>query len=95
MFQVWEKRLVITRKQLFKRHRFPGMIILCAVRMYLRYPLSYQDTADLLAERGVLVDRSTDYRWVRKFGPQIANGIERRRQWVGLSWPVPSRQTTA
>lgn len=56
--------------------------------MYLRYPLSYQDTADLLAERGIHVDRSTVYRWVRKFGPLIAAGIERRRQWVGLNWHV-------
>ena len=79
----------MTHKQPFKHHRFPAVIILCAVRMYLRYPLSYQDTADLLAERGVNVDRSTVYRWVRKFGPQIADGIERRRQWVGLNWHVP------
>lgn len=56
--------------------------------MYLRYPLSYRDTAALLAERGVHVDRSTIYRWVRKFVPQISAGIERRRQWVGLSWHV-------
>lgn len=63
-----------------KRHRFPAVVILCAVRMYLRYPLSYQDTADLLSERDVHVDRSTVYRWVRKFGHQIAARIERRRQ---------------
>lgn len=47
------------RKQPFKRHRFPALIILSAVRMYLRYPLSYQDVVDLLGERGVDVDRST------------------------------------
>lgn len=75
-------------KSPFKHHRFPAVIILCAVRMYLRYPLSYQDTVDLLAERGVNIDRSTVYRWVQKFGPQIAAGIERRRQWVGLNWHV-------
>ncbi len=45
-------------QQSFKRHRFPAATILCAVRMYLRYPLSYQDVADLLAERGLDVDRS-------------------------------------
>lgn len=72
----------------FKHHRFPAVVILCAVRMYLRYPLSFQYTADLLAERSAAVDRSTVYRWVRKFGPQIADGIERRRQWVGLNWHV-------
>ena len=49
----------MNRKQPFKRHRFPSLIILSAVRIYLRYPLSYQDVADLLGERGVDVDRST------------------------------------
>ncbi len=33
-------------KQPFEYHRFSAVIILRAVRMYLRYPLSYQDTAD-------------------------------------------------
>lgn len=61
----------MSSKQSFKRHHFPAVIILCAVRMYLRYPLSYQDVADLLAERGLDVDRSTIFRWVQKFGPKL------------------------
>jgi IS6 family transposase len=43
----------------FKHHRFPRDVILCAVRWYLRYPLSYQDVVDLMAERGIIVDPST------------------------------------
>jgi IS6 family transposase len=39
--------------------------------MYLRYPLSYQVVEDLLSERGVDVDRSTVFRWVQKFGPEV------------------------
>ncbi len=50
------------RRSPFKHHRFPGEVILCAARWYLRYPLSYQDVVDLLAERGITVDRSTIYR---------------------------------
>jgi IS6 family transposase len=50
------------RRSAFKHHRFPRDIILCAVRWYLRYPLSYPDVADLLEERVVSVDRSTVYR---------------------------------
>ncbi|TDL79599.1 IS6 family transposase, partial [Meridianimarinicoccus aquatilis] len=34
------------RKSPFKHHRFPRDFILCAVRWYLRYPLSYQDVVD-------------------------------------------------
>ena len=59
------------RRSPFKHHRFPQDIILCAVRWYLRYPLSYQDVVDLLAERGITVDRLTIYRWVIKFGLEI------------------------
>ncbi|MBA3947983.1 MAG: IS6 family transposase [Herpetosiphonaceae bacterium] len=40
---------------------FPPEIIALAVRWYLRYRLSYADIAELLAERGVQVHRSTIY----------------------------------
>ena len=65
------------RKPPFKHHRFPRDIILCAVRWYLRYPLSYQDVVDLLAEREITVDRSTVYRWVQKFGPELTKRTEK------------------
>jgi IS6 family transposase len=45
----------MSRQKPFEQHRFPAIVILCVVRMYLRYPLSYQDTVDLLAERRVVV----------------------------------------
>ena len=47
------------------------------MRWYLRYPLSYQDVINLLAERGVAVDRSTVYRWVQKFGPELTKRTEK------------------
>lgn len=78
-------------KHPFKRHRFPAAVILCAVRMYLRYPLSYQDVADLLAERGLDVDRSTVYRWVQKFGPELAKRTEKHLKRGSLDWHVPFR----
>ena len=56
----------------FRGQRFPREVMLLAVRWYCRFPLSYQDVADLLAERGVMVDRATVFRWVQKFGPEIA-----------------------
>ncbi|MDC0116123.1 IS6 family transposase [Octadecabacter sp.] len=72
----------------FKRHRFPAAVILCAVRMYLRYPLSYQDVVDLLAERGLDVDRSSVYRWVQKFGPELAKRTEKHLKRGSLDWHV-------
>ena len=67
----------MSNSQPFRYHRFPAIIILCAIRMYLQYPLSYNDVADLLAERGGGVDRSTAFRWLQKFGPESAKRTER------------------
>src|SRR3954469_17453354 len=49
----------------FSGDRFPPDIIALAVRWYIRSRLSYADVAELLAERGVRVDASTVYDWVR------------------------------
>lgn len=75
-------------KSPFKRHRFPREIILCAVRWYLRFPLSYQEVVDLLAERGISVDRSTGYRWVIKFGPEITKRTEKHLRRASVDWHV-------
>jgi transposase-like protein len=40
-------------------------VIVLAVRWYLRFGLSYRDVEERLAERGVDVDHTTIYRWVR------------------------------
>ena len=44
--------------------------------------------ADLLAERGLDVDRSTVYRWVQKFGPQMSKRTERHLYRASLNWHV-------
>lgn len=76
------------RRDAFRGHRFPREVILLAVRWYCRYPLSYRDVRDLLAERGIEVDAATIFRWVQKFGPEIARRAFRHRSWRGLSWHV-------
>jgi transposase-like protein len=43
----------------FAGFRFPREVIVLAVRWYLRYGLSYRDVEELLAERGIIVDRSS------------------------------------
>ena len=60
----------------------------------LRFPLSYQDVVDLLAERGINVDRSTVYRWVVKFGPELTKRTEKHLRRASVDWHVPSRQIT-
>ncbi|WP_424991256.1 IS6 family transposase [Fluviibacterium sp. S390] len=72
----------------FKHHRFPREIILCAVRWYLRFPLSYQDVVDLLTGRGITIDRSTVYRWVQKFGPELIRRTEKQLRRASIDWHV-------
>ena len=61
----------------FKGRHFDGEIVLWAVRWYCRYPSSYRDLETMMTERGVTVDHSTIYRWVRHFAPKI----EKRLRW--------------
>ena len=42
-----------------------------AVRWYLRSGLWYRDVEELLAERGVVVDHVSVYRWVQPFAPLL------------------------
>ncbi len=49
----------------FKGRHFQRDIILWAVRWYCKYGISYRELQEMLAERGVNVDHSTIYRWVR------------------------------
>jgi transposase, IS6 family len=55
----------------FKWRHFQADIILCAVRWYLRYALSYRDVEELLRERGVSVDHTTIFRWVQRYAPEL------------------------
>src|SRR3979411_65128 len=55
----------------FKGRQFPGAVIVLCVRWYLRYPLSYEHVAELVAERGVQVDASCIWRWVQAYSPEL------------------------
>jgi IS6 family transposase len=55
----------------FKGRQHPGELIILCVRLYLRYPLSYEHVAELVAERGVAVDASCVWRWVQVYAPEL------------------------
>jgi len=44
---------------LFKRRRFPVEVIHLCVRWYCTYGISYRDLAEMMQERGVVIDPST------------------------------------
>ena len=50
----------------FKGAQFPKDVILFAVWFYVRFPVSYRDLEEIMAERGVFVDHATLNRWVEK-----------------------------
>jgi len=71
----------------FKGHRFLKDMILMAVRWYCRYPLSYRDVRDMLAERGIGVDAVTVYRWVPDADP-AESGLTEVAFWFGRRAPL-------
>ena len=72
----------------FRGRRFPEEIIVLCVRWYLRYPLSYRDLEEMMAERGVDVDHSTIARWVLHFSPILNDLIRREMRRPNRSWRV-------
>ncbi len=77
-----------TKDSVYRRHRFPPIIIQHAVWLYYRFCLSYRDIEDLLAERGIVVSYETIRRWCNKFGPGYANRLRRQAGRCGDTWFV-------
>lgn len=74
---------------LFKHRHFQYDIIICAVRSYCKYGISYRELEEMLCEWGVKVDHITILRRVQRYAPEI----EARPEWYwrprsGVSWQV-------
>src|SRR5229473_755324 len=67
-------------------YRFPPEIISHAVWLYHRFCLSFRDTEDLLAQRGITVSYETIRQWCRRFGPAYARILRRRQGRLGDTW---------
>jgi hypothetical protein len=70
----------------FAGFRFPPDVIMVAVRLYLRYDLSYRDVEELVLERGVEVDHVTVFRWVQRFTLLLADAARFCRHAPGDRW---------
>src|ERR1700739_2482904 len=73
---------------LFKWRQFEPEMILLAVGWYLRFSLSYRDVEELLAERGLLVDHVTVWRWVQRYTPEMEQRLRSRLNAARDSWRV-------
>ena len=60
---------MLEHARLYRGYCFRREVIAHAVRLYLRFALSFRDVEELLAERGIQVSYETVRRWVAKFGP--------------------------
>lgn len=69
------------------RHFEPSLILLC-VRWYRRYQLSYRDLEEMMNERGLAVDHSTIWRWVKRYAPEINRRIRQHLKMSGTSYRV-------
>jgi putative transposase len=68
-------------------------VIAHAVRLYLRFALSFRDVEELLAERGIQVSYETVRRWVAKFGAHYADELRRREACAGRAWHLDEMAT--
>jgi putative transposase len=68
-------------------------VIAHAVRLYLRFALSFRDVEELLAERGVQVSYETVRRWVAKFGAHYGEELRRRGPRAGRTWHLDEMAT--
>ncbi len=82
------RRFTARSSSAFSHHGFPDDVIALAVRWYVRYRLSYADVVEWFAERGLVVDRSTIYRWVQRFLPLFQEAARAYRRPVGNRWRV-------
>jgi putative transposase len=73
-------------KPIYYGYRFPSEIISHGVWLYHRFSLSLREVEDLLAEREIQVSYETIRQWCRKFGPDYAAKLKRRRGRLGDIW---------
>ena len=70
----------------FSGYRYPAEVIMTAVWLYHRYPLSLRMVEEMLAARGITVSYETVRQWGLKFGREVADRLRRRALRRGDKW---------
>jgi transposase, IS6 family len=76
------------RSVLFRGRHFRDEVIVLCLRWYLRYPLSYRNLEEMMAERGLRLDHSTIARWVLQYAPVLNERIRSTMRHANRSWRV-------
>ena len=74
--------------ELYKGYRHPKALIGYAVRLYLRYCLSYRDIQEILLELGIDITYETIRTWVYKWGSIYAQHIRKRKRTFNDKWHI-------
>jgi len=77
-----------SRPALFKGRHFQAEIILLCVRWYLRFGLSFRNLEELIAERNLIVDHVTIWRWVQRYAPELNRRCRPELRMTNRSWRV-------
>lgn len=74
------------RDNIFKWKHFQSDIIMLCVRWYLKYPLSYRNLEEMMAERGLSVVHTTIMRWVIQYAPILDQRVRKHLIKTNDSW---------
>ncbi|MEH6559609.1 MAG: IS6 family transposase [Oceanicoccus sp.] len=69
-----------------KRYRYPSQIVSHAVWLYHRFTLSFRDTEEMLASRGVVVSYKTIRQWCLKLAPTFVKTSRKKQGHLGDQW---------
>lgn len=73
-------------ENIFKWRHYQSDIILLCVRWYLKYPLSYRNLEEMMAERGLPVVHTTIMRWVIQYSPVLDQRVRKHLNKTNDSW---------
>ena len=73
---------------IFKWKHYQSKIITLCVRWYLKYPPSYRNLQEMMAERGLHLNHTTIYRWVIEYSPILNRGLRSHLRKTSDSWRV-------
>jgi len=73
-------------ENIFKWKQFQPELILLCVRWYLKYPLTYRNLVEIMAERGLSVVHTTIMRWVIQYSPILDQRVRKHLKATNDSW---------
>ena len=76
------------RPAIFKGRHFEAEIIILCVRWYLRFGLSFRNLQEMMAERNLIGDHVTIWRWVQRYAPELHRRCRPALRITNRSWRV-------